>query len=109
MLPNCLGKDLINNIVLFDAIEWNYFYSKLINPNKKAAKLAKKYNKPIVATSDVHILKHMPRCYSNIKVKNKSIDQILSAIKKNQLENHCIPFKTIELPVALFEIFQNTK
>lgn len=109
MLPNCLGKDLIKNIELFDAVEWNYFYSELINPNKKVAKVARKYKKPVVATSDVHILKHMPRCYSHIKAKDKSIDQILNAIKKGQLENNCMAFKTLELPVALFEIFQNTK
>src|SRR3989344_2057724 len=50
----CLGYNLTKNIGLFDAIEHCHVYTNIINPNIISEKIAKKYNKPLIALSDTH-------------------------------------------------------
>ena len=85
LLPDCLGKNLQKYIHLFDAIEYCHFYHKLINRNKKAVKIAKKYNKPIVGTSDAHHLFQFNRTYTLINSK-KDLSSVFNAIKNNQCQ-----------------------
>lgn len=81
----CLHSKLIENIDNFDAIEYSHFYYKLFNPfNKKAVKIAKRYKKPLIGTSDAHHLFQMNHTYSLINAKPK-IDSILEAIRKNKI------------------------
>ncbi|MBI2464501.1 PHP domain-containing protein [Candidatus Peregrinibacteria bacterium] len=91
-----LGKKLIQYINLFDAIEFSYFYSKKINANKKAEKIAKKYNKPLIGTSDIHVLKYMNPTYTIIQSK-KDTHSVLSALRKNAFEIKSKPFKAYQL------------
>lgn len=82
---SCLGKKLEQNIKTFDAIEYSHFYLKHINPNKKAEELARKYKKPVIATSDSHFLIGLGRNYSFIDAEKKT-DSILEAIRKNKIK-----------------------
>jgi len=81
----CLGKYLREHIELFDAIEYSWFFTKLINFNKNAVKIAKKYNKPIIATSDAHRLENFGDNYSLINSK-KNIKSIFNAIRRNKIK-----------------------
>lgn len=83
--PICLGKELENNLNLFDAIEYSYYYTRIINRNKKAVEIAKKYNKPLIATSDVHRRFQLEKTYSLINAE-KNIPSILKAIKENKIK-----------------------
>ena len=85
-----LGKKLIKNIDIFDAIELTIFNNIIFNFNKKATKIAKKYNKPLVATSDTHRLKDFERGYIVVEVKNKTPEAIFGAIKRGDFENKII-------------------
>ncbi|MBI4975476.1 PHP domain-containing protein [Candidatus Peregrinibacteria bacterium] len=80
-----LKKDLINNIEVFDAIENSFCYTKFKNYNKKAISLAKRWRKPIIATSDCHILEYLDLGYTLVKSK-KEKDGIIEAIKKNKIK-----------------------
>jgi len=98
-----LGKKLIQNIRLFDAIELSIFSNKIFNFNKKAEKIAEKYNKPIIATSDTHFLKALKRSYCLIEIPTprhivegrdpdrsvgkKTAEAIFDAIKKRNFKN----------------------
>jgi len=82
-----LGKKLIENIDLFDAIELSVFSNKFFNFNKKAISVAKKYNKPIIATSDTHALKDLKRGYALINTENKKTEDVLSSIKNRKFKN----------------------
>ena len=81
----CLRKKVLKYLSLFDAWEWNSIYLSLINPNKKTNKLAKRYNKPIIANGDIHLLEIMGNTYSLIDA-DKNIESIVDAIKKNKIE-----------------------
>lgn len=85
----CLGNALIKHIDLFHAIEYCHFYTKqlvspffsFLNGNTRAVKVAKKYNKPLVGTSDAHKLYEFNKTYSLVRsAKNK--DDVLEAVKK---------------------------
>lgn len=91
-----LGKKLIQYMHLFDAIEFSYFYSTKINANKKAKSIAQKYKKPLIGTSDIHVLKYMNPTYTIIQSK-KDTHSVLNALRKNTFEIRSRPFKTYQL------------
>lgn len=91
-----LGKDLEKNIDIFDAIENSFCYTTTKNYNKKAIKLAEKYNKPLIATSDCHILKYFDLGYTLIEAE-KSASPIKQAIISQKIKNsnHPIPYHQV--------------
>lgn len=93
-----LKKSLIDNIDIFDAIEYSFCYTKSKNHNTPAVALAKRWKKPIVATSDCHILKYLDLGYALIDAK-KDIPSIFKAIKQNRIKN-------ITRPISYFTIFK---
>lgn len=101
-----LKKNLINNIDIYDAIEYSYCYTKSKNYNDEAVALAKRWKKPIVASSDCHILKYLNLSYAEVKAK-KSISSIFKAIKQNRIKNHTQPISYFTIFKILFKmIFQ---
>lgn len=82
----CLKKDLIDNIDLFDAIEQSWAYTKTKNYNTPAIEMAKRWKKPIVATADCHMLKDLNIGYTNIDAL-KNTNAIVQAIKENKIQN----------------------
>jgi len=61
-------RRLLENIDLFDAIEWSHFYTRWINPNRPAAAIARKYGKPLLATSDAHRLDFFGHDYTLARI-----------------------------------------
>lgn len=84
-IPCSLGKELIENIDVFDAVEYSSFCTVLVNFNKKAVKIAERYKKPIIGNSDTHNLLTLGYTYSLIDSK-QDVDSVLDAIKKNRIE-----------------------
>lgn len=85
-----LKNNLEKHIDLFDAIEFNYFYTKQKDYNKKAAEIAKKYAKPLLGTSDCHILKYLDRTYTELDIENPpntipNLQAVFSAIRSNKI------------------------
>ncbi|MFH1637302.1 MAG: PHP domain-containing protein [Candidatus Woesearchaeota archaeon] len=93
---NCLGKDLEKNISLFDAIEWSHFYTKSWNMNIKAKEIAEKYGKPMVGTSDVHMLFQLNHSCTWINAR-KDPRKIVEAIKQGKAK-----LVTKPMPIHLF-------
>ena len=86
----CLKNELINNIDLFDAIEISFFNHFFVNYfNKKAIKIAKKHDKPLITTSDSHNLKNFGYNYVVSNEKN-----LLDTIKNNKHKNKTEKMKT---------------
>ena len=105
----CLGKELLRNIQYFDGIEYSHFYLNQFNFfNKKALEIAKKYNKTLVGTSDMHRLFQMGYTFSLVD-SEKNIDSILESVRKNNIELKTksfpyIPFSRIFLSILLSSI-----
>lgn len=87
---NCLKNKLEENIELFDFIEYSWFHTKILNLNKKAVNLSKKYNKPLIATSDCHTYKFFGEYYTEIE-SEKRVDAVIRAIKKGKITKNCSP------------------
>lgn len=89
----CLGDNLVKNIGLFDAIEYSNFYLTKFNLNKKAELIAKKYDKALVGTSDVHHLMQMGYTYTLVDA-DKNPESIVKAVKdgKVKLVTRQLPF-----------------
>lgn len=94
-----LKTDLIENIDLFDAIEISFAYTLIINFNKKAEKTAKKFNKPLLAMSDCHILRYLDTGYALIEAQKEKA-KIIHAIKKDKIKN--ITARTNLINIFLF-------
>ncbi len=93
---SCLKKRVLNYLDLFDAWEYSFFYHKRLNPNKKTMRLAKRYGKPMVGSSDVHRLINWGKTYSLVDSEKKT-DSVFQAIKGGQVE-----IKTEPLSLLLF-------
>jgi predicted metal-dependent phosphoesterase TrpH len=92
----CLGEKLTENINLFDAIEYSWFHAKKFNMfNAKAENIAKLYRKPLIATSDNHILPWFDQNFSLVPAE-KNWASIHDAIMKGQIECKTIPLTAAE-------------
>jgi len=93
---DCLHSKLIKNIDIFDGIEYSHFYIKPVNFNRKAARTAKKYNLPLIGTSDAHKFSQMNHTYSLIDSK-KNAKSVIESIRNGKVQ-----LKTQPLPFRLF-------
>lgn len=90
----CLQEKLLQNINLFDAIEYSWFFTKKVNLfNKKAENIAKLHRKPLMATSDNHMLKYFDQGYTLVHAE-KNWPSIREAIVNNKIEMHPTPLTT---------------
>ena len=66
VLGASIGQRLLDEIDCFDGIEVCHFHKGPLNPNRRAARVARKFNKPLIATSDAHRLHAFGRHYTSI-------------------------------------------
>jgi predicted metal-dependent phosphoesterase TrpH len=81
----CLWSRLEEHISSFDAIEFSFFYSRFINRNKRAVKLAHRHGKPLLGTSDCHNLWQVGFTYTLVEAE-KNIPSIIAAVKEGKAE-----------------------
>jgi len=91
IIGKSLGKKLIENINLFDAVEYSWFHFKKLNLNKKAEKIAQKFNLPLIATSDTHSLNNLPKSYCTLKINDISWKGVKDAILSKNFKNFSPP------------------
>jgi len=101
---SCLGNRLTENHDCFDAIEYSHFYTRKINFNQKAVETARAHNKPMIGTSDVHVLKQLGRTYSVIKAAERSFSAVSASIKAGKIEVVTQPLSWPELAYFLFQM-----
>src|SRR5207237_6494212 len=61
-----IGLRLFAEIDCFDAIEVCHFHFGLFNPNRRARRVATRFGKPLIATSDAHRLHAFGRHYTSV-------------------------------------------
>jgi predicted metal-dependent phosphoesterase TrpH len=85
LTKNCLQEKYFQNKDLFDALEYQQFYSFFMNPNKKTQRIAKEDNKPLVANSDLHFIEYFGRNYTLIDVDGPLSERsVFRAIKSGK-------------------------
>ena len=81
----CLGRSLERNIDLFDAVEFSFFYNRVINFNRRAMRLAERHGLPMVGSSDCHDLDDLGSTYTLVESK-KDLNAIVNAVKEGKVE-----------------------
>ena len=82
----CVGRLLDQYADLFDAIEFNAFYTSTLNGfNRTAVRWARAHGKPVVANADVHRLWQLGTTYSLVDAGNTA-DAVCNAIRAGRVE-----------------------
>lgn len=105
--PYFPGLNLINdliakNIDCFDGIELSWWYSPIINFNKKALKLSREKNLPFIGTSDTHRLKTFGITHCEIQTATLSTENVFESLRQKRFKNISTPLKTWQLPAMPF-------
>ena len=66
VLGGSIGTRLLAEIDCFDAIEHCHFHRGPLNPNRRAARVARRFQKPLIATSDAHRLHAFGRHFTSM-------------------------------------------
>lgn len=100
----CLGQLLFQYEDCFDAIEYCHFYTRQVNFNEKAVEAARRLNKPLVGTSDIHFLSQVGKTTSIIKVRERSLRAVSKAVKAGHVTLETRPLTTPELVSQVLEM-----
>lgn len=100
----CLGEKLFLYQDCFDAIEYCHFYTRQVNFNQRAVEAAHQLRKPLVGTSDIHLLSQVGKTTSTVTVHERSFAAVSAAIKSGQVELHTRPLSWTELGSQLMQM-----
>jgi len=101
---SCLGQKLFLYEDCFDAIEYCHFYTRQVNFNAKAVEAARKLNKPLVGTSDIHFLTQVGKTTSTVNVSERTFAAVSAAIKAGQLELQTNPLSLSQLSLQVLRM-----
>ena len=77
-----IGWRLLDEIDCFDAIEICHFHKGLFNPNRRATRVARRFGKPLIATSDAHRLHAFGRHYTSIpRPPTLTVEKVFAALR----------------------------
>ncbi|MDP2625017.1 MAG: PHP-associated domain-containing protein [Candidatus Peregrinibacteria bacterium] len=93
----CLQERIYKHLDLLDGIELSWFYSKMIDWNKKAKALAERVERPYIATSDIHLLEQLENGHVIVDCE-KNIESFIEALRNKQ-------FKSIAKPQGVFQMW----
>lgn len=86
VLGGSIGSRLLQEIDCFDAIELCHFHKGPVNPNWRATRVAKRYGKPLIATSDAHRLNAFGNHYTSMPAPPElTCEQVFAALRSGSL------------------------
>jgi predicted metal-dependent phosphoesterase TrpH len=101
-----IGSRLLKEIDCFDAIEICHFHKSFLNPNRRAEKVASRFGKPLIATSDAHRLHAFGRHYTSIpKPPQLTAENVFTALRMARLKLTSPPCSFVDLVTAIYFIF----
>jgi predicted metal-dependent phosphoesterase TrpH len=101
-----IGRRLIDHIDCFDAIELCHFHKGPLNPNWLAARAAKKFDKPLIATSDAHRLHAFGRHYTSMpRPAQLDCESILAGLRNGPLRLTSPPCTMRDLMSSFYLVF----
>lgn len=106
VIGGSIGRRLLDEIDCFDAIELCHFHKWIFNPNWLAALVARKYHKPLIATSDAHQWHAFGQHYTSIARPNElTIETVLGALRSGPLRLTSPPASLADLASAIYWVF----
>src|SRR5467141_2049371 len=105
-LGGSIGARLLDEIDCFDAIELCHFHKGLLNPNRRAARVAAQFGKPLIATSDAHQLHAFGRHYTSIpRPSGLTVENVFAALREGPLRLTSPSASIVDLASAIYWIF----
>ncbi len=80
-----LGRRLLREIDVFDAIEFSHFFTRSIDFNRRAVELARATGLPLVGSSDSHLARQFGTTYSLVEGE-PTVFAVLSAIRHKKVQ-----------------------
>src|SRR5438874_5956120 len=97
---------LLAEIDCFDAIELCHFHIGLFNPNRRAKRVAARFGKPLIATSDAHRLHAFGRHYTSIPMPPAlTVENVFAALRNGPLRLTSPPSSFADLASAIYFVF----
>jgi predicted metal-dependent phosphoesterase TrpH len=101
-----IGSRLLAEIDCFDAIEFCHFHVGLFNPNRRAKRVAYRFGKPLIATSDAHRLHAFGRHYTSIPMPSAlTVENVFMALRGSPLRLTSPPSSFTDLLSAIYFVF----
>src|SRR4029077_9004473 len=106
VLGGSIGSRLFAEIDCFDAIEFCHFHVGLFNPNRRAKRVAARFGKPLIATSDAHRLHAFGRHYTSIPMPPAlTVENVFAALRSGPLRLTSPPCSFANLVSAIYFVF----
>ena len=102
--PTCLHRRLLQELDLFDAVEFCHFYTRGIDFNRRAVRLAREARLPLLGGSDSHCARQLGTTYSLVTAE-MTVPSVLGAIRKGQVEVVSRPLTLRECARIALELF----
>jgi predicted metal-dependent phosphoesterase TrpH len=101
-----LGSRLFTEIDCFDAIEFCHFHIGPFNPNRRARRVATRFGKPLIATSDAHRLHAFGRHYTSMPMPSAlTIENVLAGLCSGPLRLTSPPSSLKDFMSAIYFVF----
>ena len=101
-----IGSRLFAEIDCFDAIEVCHFHFGLFNPNRRAKRVASRFTKPLIATSDAHRLHAFGHHYTSIPTPLAlTVENVFTALRSGPLRLTSPPCSFSDLVSAIYFVF----
>ena len=106
VLGGSIGARLFKEIDCFDAIEICHFHIGPFNPNWRAKRVASRFGKPLVATSDAHRLHAFGQHYTSIPMPPAlTVENVFAALRTGPLRLTSPPSSLGDLLNAVYFVF----
>src|SRR3954469_25518036 len=106
VLGGSIGSRLLKEIDCFDAIEFCHFHFGPLNPNRRARKVAARYHKPLIATSDAHRLHAFGRHFTSIpRPAELTCESVFAGLRAGSVRLTSPPCTMKDLLSAIYFIF----
>jgi predicted metal-dependent phosphoesterase TrpH len=106
VLGASIGEKIVDLIDCFDAIELCHFHKGILNPNRRAVELARRFAKPLIATSDAHRLHDFGRHYTSIpRPPALTVENVFAALQHGPFRLTSPPASIVDLISAFYFIF----
>ncbi len=106
VLGGSIGSRLVDEIDCFDAIELCHFHKGPLNPNRRAAGVAKRFGKPLIATSDAHRLHAFGRHFTSMpRPAELTCEHVFDGLRGGPLRLTSPPCSLADLVSAIYFIF----
>jgi len=101
-----IGSRLFAEIDCFDAIEFCHFHVGLFNPNRRARRVASRFGKPLIATSDAHRLYAFGQHYTSIPMPPALTgENVFAALRNGPLRLTSPPCSFGDLLSSIYFVF----